>query len=353
MVINKKDPFLQDLAKHKWHEDIRLDELLSKKTSVRVGGPAKYFQSVHNQAELSILLKIIKNHNLPWFIIGRGTNLLVHDEGFSGVILQLDGNISSIEQISEFEISCGAGISNKKFTRFARKRSLTGVEFLLTIPGSIGGALFMNAGAHYSEISDHVSWIDTVNEKGEFYRFSKNSAEFSYRHSIFMEKNLIIIAACFKLKYATFDKIEKYEKKLLTQRYHLSQSILDTFEIDSYNRLLERFADFEELKIDNKFHIKDSEEVRHSFSTATKLIQFLIEDGKKGAYVQRYKGLGEMNPDQLWETTMDPNERKLLQVSIDDAIEADEIFTILMGDQVDIRREFIENNALKVKNLDF
>ena len=78
----------------------------------------------------------------------------------------------------------------------------------------------------------------------------------------------------------------------------------------------------------------------------------MIEEGKKGLGVQRYKGLGEMNPEQLWETTMNPEKRSLLQVRIDDTVETDEIFTILMGEEVEPRREFIQNNALQVTTLD-
>ncbi len=82
------------------------------------------------------------------------------------------------------------------------------------------------------------------------------------------------------------------------------------------------------------------------------VIAFLMGQGKKGQSIQRYKGLGEMNPEQLWETTMDPERRTLVKVNVEDSVEADEIFNILMGDQVDLRRNFIEKHALEVKNLD-
>jgi DNA gyrase subunit B len=89
-----------------------------------------------------------------------------------------------------------------------------------------------------------------------------------------------------------------------------------------------------------------------AIADADQLAEHIISAGKKNLSIQRYKGLGEMNPTQLWETTMNPETRTLLRVDIEDAIETDEIFTVLMGDQVEPRRRFIEDNALNVKNLD-
>jgi DNA gyrase subunit B len=95
----------------------------------------------------------------------------------------------------------------------------------------------------------------------------------------------------------------------------------------------------------------EKQQVKPLFSIA-EILESIKEVGQRGLEIKRFKGLGEMNPKQLFETTMDPNSRKLLKVDLTDAVEAEEMFTKLMGDEVEPRRQFIEDNALNVRNLD-
>jgi DNA gyrase subunit B len=117
--------------------------------------------------------------------------------------------------------------------------------------------------------------------------------------------------------------------------------------VENHRRVIETMADGRAF-----LEMQDGSKQLLETSNHEELLAFFLEQAKKGLAIQRYKGLGEMNPEQLWETTMNPQNRILLQVKIEDVVESDEIFTILMGDQVDPRREFIEQNALNVVNLD-
>ena len=117
-----------------------------------------------------------------------------------------------------------------------------------------------------------------------------------------------------------------------------------------YQRLLALHKSIGEL--DQAPFIARTESSAATLKDRQALIEHVMELGKKDLQIQRYKGLGEMNPEQLWETTMDPEKRTLLQVQIKDAVDTDDIFTVLMGDAVEPRRKFIEDNALEVKNLD-
>ncbi len=138
-----------------------------------------------------------------------------------------------------------------------------------------------------------------------------------------------------------------YNRNGRRRTVELGHALLRTYEYGQLLDLHRVLADFDHPP----FHLKVNGD-QETFDSVEDLVTRVYETARHGLSIQRYKGLGEMNPDQLWDTTMNPETRRLLQVRVEDAASADELFTVLMGDAVEPRREFIERNALDVVNLD-
>ncbi|HEX7929273.1 MAG TPA: DNA gyrase subunit B, partial [bacterium] len=156
----------------------------------------------------------------------------------------------------------------------------------------------------------------------------------------------------FKIALRPQDATENVEIQVGDVQLKLSSNVLDGLSAHTYNALQEQYKDLQGQMKGENLEIGDNNGTSAALTHWGQVYPFLLDFGRKGVEIQRYKGLGEMNPEQLWDTTMDPARRTLLQVRVEDTIEANEIFTVLMGDEVDPRRRFIESNALKVKNLD-
>jgi UDP-N-acetylmuramate dehydrogenase len=209
--------FKKQLIQASWKIDPLFSQPLSTKTSVKVGGPALFFVVVSSFIELIGLMKLINQHNIPWFVIGKGSNLLIKDDGFPGVVIQLKGEFSKIEQIGDRIVS-GAGASNSRLSRFARKQSLSGTEFLSGIPGSIGGAIYMNAGAYGFEIKNIVQWVEFIDQNGKIHNLPNSRLHFSYRQTRFTNLSGIILKVCLQLKLSDSFLVKETEDRLLAKR---------------------------------------------------------------------------------------------------------------------------------------
>ncbi|TCS43851.1 DNA topoisomerase (ATP-hydrolyzing) subunit B [Reinekea marinisedimentorum] len=181
---------------------------------------------------------------------------------------------------------------------------------------------------------DEVSaWIETLNDR--FAEVSKGSTLYQISAVRDEERNIWLPMA-------------QATQHGLTTDYSFN---LNFFESKEYRDIVELGRTLQGMIEEGAFIQRNDK--KHEVASFEEVISWLMNEAKRGYQIQRYKGLGEMNPDQLWETTMDPEVRRMLKVKIEDAIAADKIFTTLMGDDVEPRREFIETNALTVSNLDY
>ncbi len=195
-----------------------IDEKMSRFTSFKIGGKADRMVFVENKESLKTVMALIKEENIPYFILGKGSNLLVRDKGFRGVMLKLSGEFNEIKLIDEETIYCGAGVNLSNLCIFAKENSLSGLEFSYGIPGGVGGAVYMNAGAYGGEMKDVIVSCEHMNEDLTFSKLLINELDFSYRKSIYTKSDKVITGVVIKLKKSDKDEIAKTMEEILYKR---------------------------------------------------------------------------------------------------------------------------------------
>jgi len=221
---------------------ISISEPLAPLTSFRIGGPADIYVEPANSAELAALVRYFRELDLPMLLLGNGSNILISDEGFHGVIINIEKGFS-FTQLDGGIVTAGAGIRLSKFVDFCISNSFAGCEMLAGIPGTLGGGIIMNAGAYGGEISDNVIDV-TVLRDDEIVTLDKAQCDFSYRHSGL--KNDIVISARFSFPAGDAEQLRVRRKELLLKRnaaqpvnYPNAGSIFKNPEGDYAARLIE------------------------------------------------------------------------------------------------------------------
>ena len=192
-------------------------EPMSRHTTFEIGGPADWLVMPANAGETEAVLKKAAEYSLPVTVIGKGSNLLVRDKGIRGLVLKVGEPMSAL-QCKEKSLIAGAGALLSEVAKFAAASGLTGLEFAVGIPGSIGGAVFMNAGAYDGEMRQVVEQVTAVCFDGTVRTYSSTEMNFGYRHSVFQDKRCIICEVKLKLQSGVREKINDLMQELTQKR---------------------------------------------------------------------------------------------------------------------------------------
>lgn len=192
--------------------DIRINEPLKKYTYTKVGGPADYLVFPRNRLELTRVVKYANNHSIPWIVLGNASNLIVRDGGIRGFVIMF--NKLNTVTVDGYTIEAEAGANLIETTKVAKFHSLTGFEFSCGIPGSVGGAIFMNAGAYGGEIANIFLSAKVLTPEGDIKTMTAREMAFGYRHSAIQKSGDIVISAKFALKPGDFEQISQEMNRL-------------------------------------------------------------------------------------------------------------------------------------------
>jgi UDP-N-acetylmuramate dehydrogenase len=182
---------------------------MSEHTSFKVGGPARYFIKAESVSDIKEAIAFANERTLPSYILGKGTNMLVSDSGYNGVIIQLGKFFSEITNLGNGKICAKGATPLARLARYTINESLAGIHKLAGIPGSLGGAIYMNAGAYGQDVSQTCIEVESIDATGNLHTRAAADCKFGYRHSIFQELSAscenaeTILSATFQLTPAT------------------------------------------------------------------------------------------------------------------------------------------------------
>ena len=197
-------------------ENILIDEPMKNHTSFKVGGPADVLVIPENYEEVINIIKLCNESNIPYYIVGRGSNLIVRDGGFRGVIIKLTKlNKTTVEAE---RITVESGVDLCFISKIALENKLAGFEFACGIPGTVGGAVTMNAGAYNGEVSQVIESALVVDKAGNLINLNKEQLELGYRMSAIQKYSYTVLEVTFKLIYGEFQKIKARVDDLTRRR---------------------------------------------------------------------------------------------------------------------------------------
>ena len=198
-------------------ERVFTGEAMSRHTTFKIGGPADYFLMPDKDTDVGRIVKICKESAIPYFILGNGSNLLVGDGGYRGAVIQIYKNMSAVT-VEGTEITVQAGALLSSVAAAAKNAALTGFEFAGGIPGTMGGAVVMNAGAYGGEMKDVLTEVTVMDEEGEIVTLPADKLELGYRTSIIKTAGYIVLEAKLQLKEGNPEVIRETMKDLTIRR---------------------------------------------------------------------------------------------------------------------------------------
>lgn len=196
---------------------VREEEYLRHHTTFKIGGPADLFVEPTTMAELSFALHTIHEFDVPVTIIGCGSNILVKDGGIRGAVVSVR-HMTQIMDCNDNTLCIGSGYMLKDASEFAWENGLTGLEFAVGIPGTLGGAVFMNAGAYDGEMSHVVTAVRAVDFQGNIKEYDASHLDFGYRHSVFHDNHEVIGEVIMTLKQGDKNAIKARMDELTEKR---------------------------------------------------------------------------------------------------------------------------------------